>query len=93
MNEIDKSYLKKEKRLKKYYASKLLCELIELNFEYSNKEYNNINGDSIYMILEKSMKFQEKEKQEVIKTATILANLKYKINIIDYNNLIIEKEQ
>jgi len=93
MDSIDKLYLRKEKILIKYYASKLLCELIELNYEFSNKEYNNANGESIYNILEKSMKFKDKDKEEVIKTAIDLVNLKYRVNVVDFNDFIIEKEQ
>lgn len=93
MDTIDKMYLQKEKILIKYYASKLLCELIELNYEFSNKEYNGANGESIYKILEKSMKFKDKDKNDVIKTAIDLANLKYRINVVDFNEFIIEKER
>lgn len=93
MDTIDKMYLQKEKILIKYYASKLLCEIIELNYEFSNKEYNGANGESIYKILEKSMKFKDKDKNDVIKTAIDLANLKYRINVVDFNEFIIEKER
>lgn len=93
MDTIDKMYFQKEKILIKYYASKLLCELIELNYEFSNKEYNGANGESIYKILEKSMKFKDKDKNDVIKTAIDLANLKYRINVVDFNEFIIEKER
>lgn len=93
MDSIDKLYLQKEKTLIKYYASKLLCELIELNYEFSNKEYNGANGESIYKILERSMKFKGKDKKEVIKTATELANLKYRVKVVDFDEFVIEKER
>ena len=93
MDYIDKLYFQKEKTLIKYYASKLLCELIELNYEFSNKEYNGATGESIYKILERSMKFKDKDKKEVIKTAIELVNLKYKVKVVDFDEFVIEKER
>ena len=88
MDSIDKLYFQKEKTLIKYYASKLLCELIELNYEFSNKEYNGANGESIYKILERSMKFKNKDKK-----ATELAHLKYRVKVVDFDEFVIEKER
>ena len=50
MDSIDKLYLQKEKTLIKYYASKLLCELIELNYELGNYLITTL---SLYTICKK----------------------------------------
>ena len=39
------------------------------------------------------MKFKDKDKKDVIKTATELANLKYRVRVIDFDEFVIEKER
>lgn len=44
MNIFDIDYNKKEKDLFKYHYTCLLSELLLLNYEFSNHEYNGITG-------------------------------------------------
>lgn len=51
MQTLDDLYLKEERELKIYYSTLLLAELLKINFEYSNKEYNDICGDDVFLKL------------------------------------------
>ena len=55
MGAIDDSYKREEKKLILHYASMLLGDLILLNYQYGNKEYNGIKGKDLLSILKNSM--------------------------------------
>lgn len=77
MQTLDDLYLKEERELKIYYSTLLLAELLKLNHEYSNKEYNNICGDNVFDITISESKFTETEKIIKIKNALTLLEIKY----------------
>ena len=57
MNIFDMDYNKKEKNLFKYHYTCLLSELLILNYEFSNHEYNGTTGQDAFYKLQKKIKY------------------------------------
>lgn len=57
MNIFDIDYNKKEKNLFKYHYTCLLSELLILNYEFSNHEYNGTTGQDAFYKLQKKIKY------------------------------------
>lgn len=57
MNIFDMDYNKKEKNLFKYHYICLLSELLILNYEFSNHEYNGTTGQDAFYKLQKKIKY------------------------------------
>lgn len=57
MNIFDIDYNKKEKNLFKYHYTCLLSELLILNYEFSNHEYNGTTGQDVFYKLQKKIKY------------------------------------
>lgn len=53
MNIFDIDYNKKEKDLFKYHYTCLLSELLILNYEFSNHEYNGTTEQDVFYKLQK----------------------------------------
>ena len=57
MNIFDIDYNKKGKDLFKYHYTCLLSELLILNYEFSNHEYNGTTGQDVFYKLQKKIKY------------------------------------
>lgn len=67
----------KEHHLKKVYNTLLLAELLRVNYEFFTQEYNNITGEDIFNITIKKEKYSDKEKNEIIRNAITILNIKH----------------
>lgn len=85
-NGFDAHYKKSEHQIKKTYDTYCLAELIRENWAFSNKKYNNINGNDIWNILQKKEQYTEDEKTEMIQLAFSILKIKY--NIKQKKNII-----
>lgn len=90
---MDELFFENEKNIKKLYVTKLLAELLYLNYEFSNKQYQNASGTSIYNGLYDQPRFNKKEKEEIIRNAISLLNIKYNIDLIDFEELIFKRKK
>ena len=88
---IDNMFKKEEKKLRKLFDTKLLCELLLLNYQYSNNEYLGTTAEDVYNSLFKKIKYTKKEKEQMVKNAILLLNIEHGINVIDYEKLNFEK--
>ena len=90
---IDDSYKREEKKLILHYASMLLGDLILLNYQYGNKEYNGIKGKDLLSILKNSMLFiKDEEEKKVIDKSIQFLNFKYDLKVEDFNEFIIKND-
>lgn len=87
MNCFDKDYQEKERKLIIYYNTKLLSELILLNYEFSNHEYNGTTGEDIFNILQRKIKLAKKEKQQIITDAISLLKIKYRKKLNNFEKI------
>lgn len=93
MGAIDDSYKREEKKLILHYASMLLGDLILLNYQYGNKEYNGIKGKDLLSILKNSMLFiKDEEEKKVIDKSIQFLNFKYDLKVEDFNEFIIKND-
>lgn len=90
MNSFDRDYHEKERKLIIYYNTKLLSELILLNYEFSNHEYNGTTGEDIFNTLQKKIKLSKKEKQQIITDAISLLKIKYRKKLKDFEKIEFE---
>lgn len=91
---IDDLFRSDERKIRKLYESKLLSELLYLNYEFDNKKYHNeVTGKTIYASLHDSFNFTEEEKQEIVNDAILLLKVNHKVKLLDFENLIFEKEK
>jgi hypothetical protein len=90
MNIFDIDYSRKEKDLFKYHYACLLSELLILNYELSNHEYNGTTGNDVFNKLQKKIKLSEKEKQNIISNAISLIEIKYNKKISDFEKIEFE---
>ena len=88
---IDDMFKKEEKKLRKLFDTKLLCELLLLNYQYSNNEYLGTTAEDVYNSLFKKIKYTNKEKEQMVKNAIQLLNIEHGINVINYEELNFEK--
>lgn len=91
MNIFDIDYNKKEKALFKYHYTCLLSELLLLNYEFSNHEYNGTTGQDVFYKLQKKIKLSEKEKQNMIDNAISLIKTKYNKKLSNFEKIEFEK--
>ena len=59
---IDDMFKKEEKKIRKLFDTKLLSELLLLNYQYSNNEYLGTTAEDVYNSLAKKFKYTKKEK-------------------------------
>lgn len=79
MNTFDIEYNKQARELKNYYQTFLLADLIYLNYTFSNKEYNHINGNQVWEESMTKFKITEKGKNKIIMDAMQLLHIKYNV--------------
>lgn len=84
---IDDMFKREEKKIRKLYDTKLLSELLLLNYQYSNSEYLGTTAEDVYNSLCKKNKYTKKEKEQLIKNAIQLLNIEHGINVINYEEL------
>lgn len=72
---IDDMFKKEEKKIRKLFDTKLLSELLLLNYQYSNNEYLGTTAEDVYNSLAKKFKYTKKEKEQIIKNAILLLNI------------------
>ena len=63
---IDDMFKKEEKKLRKLFDTKLLSELLLLNYQYSNNEYLGTTAEDVYNSLSKKIKYTKKEKEQIV---------------------------
>lgn len=80
MDAFEESYLKYDKKLKKYYDTLLLDELIFLNYAYSNNEYGKVTVKNIFDNLH-SLEYSKKDINDIIDNALYLVKLKYNFDV------------
>lgn len=88
---IDDMFKNEEKKIRKLFDTKLLSELLLLNYQYSNNEYLGITAEDVYNSLSKKNKYTTKEKEQIVKNAIQLLNIEHGINVINYEELNFEK--
>lgn len=88
---MDELFKKEEKNLKKLIATELLAELLYLNYEFSDKEYHNVTGSTIFNSIFENPKFTIDEKENIRNNARLLLKIKYNIELIDFEELIFKK--
>lgn len=71
---IDDMFKKEEKKIRKLFDTKLLSELLLLNYQYSNNEYLGTTAEDVYNSLAKKFKYTKKEKEQIIKNAILLCS-------------------
>lgn len=57
---IDDMFEKEEKNIRKLFDTKLLSELLLLNYQYSNNEYLGTTAEDVYNSLAKKIKYIKK---------------------------------
>lgn len=88
---IDDMFKNEEKEKRMICDTKLLKELLLLNYEYSNNKYLGTTAEDVYNSLSKKIKYTKKEKEQIIKNSIQLLNIENGINVIDYEKLNFEK--
>ena len=61
---IDDMFKKEEKKIRKLFDTKLLSELLLLNYQYSNNEYLGTTAEDVYNSLAKKFKYTKKEEKQ-----------------------------
>lgn len=86
---IDDIYEIKERKLKMYYDSLLLAEIILLNSKMNMKRYDDgVSVSTIYETLQDTVPYTLKEKSKIISTALNIIEEKYCLEIVDYDKFI-----
>lgn len=80
---MDKLFLRDEKRIKKLYDTELLAHLLLLNYQFLNNKYHNISASEIFKNLHR-VKYSKKDLEQIKNNAIVLLNIKYNIRV---NNL------
>ena len=92
-DKMDELFKRDERKIRKLFKTRLLAELLYLNYEFSNKEYHDeISGKTIFNSLHDGIKFTEQEKQEIVTNAILLLKINHNIRLVDFDNLVFEKE-
>lgn len=60
---IDDMFKNEEKKIRKLFDTKLLSELLLLNYQYSNNEYLGTTAEDVYNSLSKKIKYTKKRKR------------------------------
>lgn len=91
---IDELFISDERKIRKLYETKLLSELLYLNYEFDNKKYHSeVTGNTIYTSLHDSINFTNKEQQEIVNNAILLLKVNHNVKLLDFENLVFEKEK
>ena len=61
---MDKLFLRDEKRIKKLYDTELLAHLLLLNYQFLNNKYHNISASEIFKNLHR-VKYSKKDLEPV----------------------------
>ena len=80
---MDKLFLRDEKRIKKLYDTELLAHLLLLNYQFLNNKYHNISVSEIFKNLHR-VKYSKKDLEQIKNNAIVLLDIKYNIRV---NNL------
>lgn len=80
---MDKLFLRDEKRIKKLYDTELLAHLLLLNCQFLNNKYHNISASEIFKNLHR-VKYSKKDLEQIKNNAIVLLDIKYNIRV---NNL------
>lgn len=80
---MDKLFLRDEKRIKKLYDTELLAHLLLLNYQFLNNKYHNISANEIFKNLHR-VKYSKKDLEQIKNNAIVLLDIKYNIRV---NNL------
>lgn len=83
MSTIQQDYNRKERKIKKYHFTILLSELLWENYLYCNHEYDNITGDDVFEASLRKEKYSNKEREQIIKNALQLLQIKYNVKLKD----------
>lgn len=92
-DKMDELFKRDERKIRKLFDTRLLAELLYLNYEFNNKKYHDeISGKTIFSSLQDGIKFTEQEKQEIVTNAILLLKINHNVRLIDFDNLVFEKE-
>lgn len=80
---MDKLFLRDEKRIKKLYDTEMLAHLLLLNYQILNNKYHNISASEIFKNLHR-VKYSKKDLEQIKNNAIVLLDIKYNIRV---NNL------
>ena len=80
---MDKLFLRDEKRIKKLYDTELLAHLLLLNYQFLNNKYHYISASEIFKNLHR-VKYSKKDLEQIKNNAIVLLDIKYNIRV---NNL------
>ena len=61
---IDDMFKNEEKKIRKLFDTKLLSELLLLNYQYSNNEYLGTTAEDVYNSLSKKLNMPKKKKNK-----------------------------
>ena len=87
---IDELFSRDEKRIKKFYDTELLANLLLLNYEFSNNKYHNVNASDIINNLHK-VKYSKNDLEQIKNNAIALLKIKYNIKVKNFETLDFEK--
>ena len=73
---MDKLFLRDEKRIKRLYDTELLAHLLLLNYQFLNNKYHNINASEIFKNLHR-VKYSKKYLEQIKNNAIVLLDIKY----------------
>ena len=91
---IDDMFKNEEKKIRKLFDTKLLSELLLLNYQYSNNEYLGTTAEDVYNSLSKKIKYNKKESlittlSNISKNTKILFTISLRIVVHDVLSLIL----
>ena len=86
---MDELFKKDERKIRKLFDTRLLAELLYLNYEFNNKKYHNeISGKTIFNSLHSKIKYTEREKQEIVTNAILLLKINHNVSLVDFEDLV-----
>lgn len=86
---MDELFKKDERKIRKLFDTRLLAELLYLNYEFNNKKYHNeISGKTIFNSLHSKIKYTKREKQEIVTNAILLLKINHNVSLVDFENLV-----
>ena len=86
---MDELFKKDERKIRKLFDTRLLAELLYLNYEFNNKKYHNeISGKTIINSLHSKIKYTKREKQEIVTNAILLLKINHNVSLVDFEDLV-----
>lgn len=82
--EVDKIYYEEEKKIRKYFDTQLLSELLYINTKYPNSGYYCEKKEYLYDTIFDTVVYTDEELTEIRNNAIQLLKIKYNINADDY---------